>query len=279
MSYSSINGISSSALDVNDRGLAYGDGLFTTAKIVKGKIELLDQHLKRLFQGCSKLFINLPAIYSTTEKLSAELTSIAKRYNLAVIKIIITAGSGGRGYSRIGLKQDSTNVIIRVFDFPQYYNELATSGIILGVSKQQLAISPMLGGVKHLNRLEQVLLRKELDLREEDDLVVLNAEEQVVEVTSANIFYWSNNKLYTPDVSRSGVDGLMRQFIMIQYYNFYKTEVIVTDTKLSHLDQADEIFTCNSITGILPVKQFNHQFLNFEETKKLNFRIQELLCV
>ena len=164
-----------------------------------------------------------------------------------------------------------------VFDYPEHYNGLAQSGISLGLSKQNIAISPMLACIKHLNRLEQVLLRRELDNRMEDDLVVMNTDEQVVEATSANLFYWLNGKLCTPDVSISGVDGLMRQFIMANYYKDYKREVSVLETTLVQLDQASAMFTCNSVTGVMPVRSFDNRLLNLEPAYTLRLQTQEVI--
>jgi len=276
MKYCSINGESTTNLDINDRGIAYGDGLFTTAKIVNGRVELLNQHVNRLVEGCNKLAIPLPISLSQDE-LTKQLRNIAKSYTLAVLKVMITAGSGGRGYSRIGLADDATNTIVMVFDFPEHYNELAKSGINLGLSKQKISISPMLAGIKHLNRLEQVLLRRELDQRTEDDLVVMNVDKQVVEATSANLFYWVNGELYTPDVSLSGVNGLMRQFIMANYCKYYNSEVSIEKTTLTRLQQADSMFTCNSVTGVMPVKTFDKRLLNLEPAYTLRHKIQELI--
>ncbi len=276
MKYCAINGEIVTNLAINDRGLAYGDGLFTTAKIVSGRVELLKQHVIRLVDGCSKLAIPLPLLL-TQDELTNQLSSTAKDYSLAVLKVIITAGSGGRGYSRQGLNHDASNIIVMVFDYPAHYDELAKSGINIGISQQKISISPMLAGIKHLNRLEQVLLRRELDNREEDDLVVMNINEQVIEATSANLFYWLNGDLCTPDVKVSGVDGLMRQFIMANYSKYYKREVNVLATTLVQLEQASAMFTCNSVTGVIPVRCFNNRLLNLEPAQTLRLKIQELI--
>ena len=85
----------------------------------------------------------------------------------------------------------------------------------------------------------------------------MNADQQIVEATSANLFYWLNGELYTPDVSVSGVDGLMRQFIIANYCKYFHREVIVEKTTFSRLQQASAMFTCNSVTGVVPVKVFD----------------------
>ncbi|PKG81783.1 aminodeoxychorismate lyase [Colwellia sp. 75C3] len=268
MKYCSVNGQQQTDITITDRGLAYGDGIFTTAKIVKGKVILLDKHIERLVYGCQRLKIQAPS----RQRLMEQLQSAAKDFPLAVVKVMITAGSGGRGYSRVGLSDNATNLIIMVSDFPNHYQVLAHRGINLGDSKQQIATSSMLGGIKHLNRLEQVLLRAELDERIEDDLIVTNCQGNVIEATSSNLFYWFNEQLCTPDVSTSGVDGIIRQTIIAK-----SPQVKVCKTKLGDLKQAQAMFICNSLMGIMPVKKYNNRILAVDNVHQLQSQMQGLI--
>lgn len=255
MKYCSINGQKLTDIAVTDRGLAYGDGIFTTAKIVNGQVVLLEKHIERLVQGCWHLKLQLPANINLT----AQLTTVVKDYPLAVLKVMITAGSGGRGYSRLGLSKSSANIIIMISDFPSHYESQTHKGITVGDSKQQISTSPMLGGIKHLNRLEQVLLRTELDERSEDDLIVTNCQGNVIEATSSNIFYWQNEQLCTPEISTSGVDGIIRQTIIAK-----KHDVNVCQTRLEDLKEAQAMFISNSLMGITPIKTYNNRLLNVD---------------
>jgi len=265
MKYCSINGVERNNIDITDRGLAYGDGLFTTAKIVDGQVILLDKHIERLILGCHRLRLTAPSLGNLT----SQLQSVAKPYNQAVLKVMITAGSGGRGYSRIGLSESDTNIILIVSDYPEHYKTLALRGIALGISKQKIGITPMLAGLKHLNRLEQVLLRDELDERSEDDLVVTNCHDHVVEATCANIFYWQKGQLCTPDLSLSGVNGLIRQAILIKY-----PDTKICQTSLTDLSEAQGIFICNSLMGIMPVKTYNNRILAIDEVLQLQTQMK-----
>ena len=250
MLYCSINGQQVNSISVYDRGLSYGDGIFTTAKIIKGEVIMLNQHINRLHQGCDHLSI----VGFDQNELRNEMSRIALHYDLAVMKVIITAGQGGRGYSRIGTNKPS--VIISVHEFPVQYPILSSVGITLGVSNQKLGINPMLKGLKHLNRLEQVLIRNELDLSDYDDLLVSNINEHIVECSSANFFWFEGEKLFTPDVSSSGVQGLMRDKIL----SCFPSTSIVKE-KREVLEHASSMFICNSIIGIIPVKRFDNRDL------------------
>lgn len=246
MKFCLVNGIQQNHIDIESRGLAYGDGLFTTAKITHGNIEYLTQHIERLITGCEKLGIFPPS----SSQLTQQLTTVAKNYSLAVLKVIISAQAGGRGYARSQTK--AHDLTIMVHDYPMLYDEQVKQGITLGMSEQKLGLNPMLAGLKNLNRLEQVLLREELSKRAEDDLLVTNLNNEVIAATSANVFVSINKKIYTPDLTLSGINGIMRQVILKHY-----PSVMVKALSLNELAQAQSIFICNSIMGIMPVANFN----------------------
>jgi len=256
MKFCLVNGTQQKHIDIENRGLAYGDGLFTTAKILNGNIEYLTAHIERLFFGCEKLGITPPS----KQSLSKQLTSVTKGYSLAVLKVIITANSGGRGYARA--KGSEHDLIIMIHDYPHHYDALANVGLKLGLSKQKMGINPMLAGLKHLNRLEQVLLREELSKRSEDDLLVTNTNNEIIEATSANLFILLNDKWHTPNVSQSGVNGIMRQAILQRY-----PETLVKSLAIDDVMKAQEIFICNCVMGLMPVSAFNDRDLSIEQVK------------
>jgi len=246
MKFCLVNGIQQNYIDIENRGLAYGDGLFTTAKILNGNVQHLTAHIERLIFGCEKLGINSPS----SGELKSQLISIAKNHSLAVLKVMVIASSGGRGYARS--KSNSHDLIIMVHDYPKHYDELAHTGIRLGISKQKVGLNPMLAGLKHLNRLEQVLLRQELSTRDEDDLLVTNVNNEVIEAISANVFFFLNEKLYTPDVTISGVNGIMRQAILQRY-----PSTIVKPVSINEIAQVQAMFVCNCVMGVIPIANFN----------------------
>lgn len=262
MKFCLVNGIQQNHIDIENRGLAYGDGIFTTAKILNGNVQYLTAHIERLAFGCKKLGIFSAAF----NELKKQLTSIAKNYSLAVLKVIIIANSGGRGYARA--KSNNHDLIIMVHDYPKHYNALVGTGINVGISKQQLGINPMLGGLKHLNRLEQVLLRQELSARDEDDLLVTNIHDEVIEATSANVFFFLKGILCTPNVTRSGVNGVMRQAILQHY-----PDTIVKSFSLNEIAKAEAMFVCNCVMGVIPIVNFNDRALPMDLPLRLRNNI------
>jgi len=271
MYYHSINGVQHDSISITDRGLAYGDGVFTTAKVVQGKIQLLSEHLERLTKNCDKLSIPLPDI----DKIKRELKVAAQRFELCVAKVIITAGEGGRGYSRDGC--ETSTVIISFHAFPEHYLTWQQQGIYLGVAQFKLGLNPFLVGIKHLNRLEQVLIRQELDSREEDDLLVLNCSENIIEASAANIFWLKNNTWYTPNIVESGISGLMRQHILKTLNNDKSKAIEIIEAKITMVDNIEAMFICNSVMNIVPVSQFQGRKLALAPSRVVANRIQESL--
>ncbi|GAA6173744.1 aminodeoxychorismate lyase [Colwellia sp. KU-HH00111] len=254
MKYCLVNGKPQHQIDIENRGLAYGDGLFTTAKIVNGHIQFLSAHITRLLMGCKTLGMVPPV----QNELAKQLTTVAANYSSAVLKVIITAESGGRGYARA--TSNDHDLIIMVHDYPSHYDDMANTGINLGLSQQQIGLNPMLAGLKHLNRLEQVLLRAELSSRSEDDLLVTNLHNEIIEATSANVFFMIDGQLQTPDVSQSGVNGIMRQVILSQYPN-----TLVKSLTLNEIADAQAMFICNCVMGVMPIRRFNNRALAIEQ--------------
>ena len=199
-----INGQRHDALAPSDRGLQFGDGCFTTARVIDGKIELLPWHLERLQQAAQRLM--LPA----TDWLAfeREMALAAESIPLGVVKAILTRGSGGRGYSR--RCENPTRIVAR--SSPCALFAVARAGITLALSPVALARNPLLAGLKHLNRLEQVLIRAHLDQTAADEAVL-----------TLPVCWWNAVRLICsgvrkrgiyPDLSQAGVAGLMRRRVI-----------------------------------------------------------------
>jgi len=258
MHYHSINGKINKEISIADRAFNYGDGIFTTAKICHGKIEFLAQHMERLRASCKMFAID----FSQKSEIISEITSQAKHYTQGVIKIVISAGQGGRGYSRKGVGK--SNVVISIHDVPEHYEMWQQEGIELGTASYQLGLNPMLKGIKQLNRLEQVLIRAELDKRSEDDLVVTNIKGHVIEASAANIFWFKGEQLFTPNLDESGIFGIIRQEIID-----INSAVNIVSTDINSLEEATAMFICNSVMGIIPVKTYKGRALDLKPVKKI----------
>lgn len=243
-----LNGESKHCIEFSDRGFQYGDGLFETIEIINEIPVFLNRHLRRLNQGCQRLLIPMPDI-STLRK---EALQLSKDSTHAVLKLIVTRGSGGRGYRQ----PDAINTtrLFSLHPYPDYTEDFTMQGINARFCKARLGLNPDLAGIKHTNRLEQVLARAEWDSAEIQEGLMLDINDHVVEGTMSNLFLVKDKVLYTPEITQCGVKGILRD-IIIQLAKKYLISVVEKDITKGELFSADELFITNSIIGVWPVKQ------------------------
>ena len=241
-----VNGQKQSHIAIADRSVQYGDGCFTTIACTKGQLELFDAHILRLQHACERLSIP----FTDWHKLQESALNSVKQTDLGVVKIMITRGEGGRGYNPVGASEP--NFIISHHVLPDYYQQWQQSGIHIGVSPVTLACQPLLAGIKHLNRLEQVLIKQALASTSYNDVIVCDTTHNLIESSVGNIFWLKNNRWFTPDLSESGVEGVMRNLILSE---MSKKGMHVQEVKqpIESLYQADEVFICNSLMKVVPV--------------------------
>lgn len=229
-------------LSARDRGLQFGDGLFETCAIRNGHVRLLERHLRRLNDGLARLAID----FRDTDALRQELESLAQKTGEGVLKVIVTRGSSARGYAVPAHAR--ARRIVYLSPLPR-----TPATLRLGLCRTRLASGGSLAGLKHLNRLEQVLARIEVDAREDiDDGLMLDPEARVIETTNANLFVISDGKLKTPSLARCGVAGVMRA-VLLERLRESGAECEEVDITVAELQRADEVFVTNSLIGITPV--------------------------
>ena len=244
-----INGRPADCLSIADRGLQYGDGLFETIAVHAGKAILLAQHLQRLVDGCQRLLLLPPDPADLTRRIE----SLARDGNpSAVIKLIITRGASGRGYAPAPRTRPTT--ILTRHAFPAYPDAWWRDGIAARWCDMRLGRNARLAGVKHLNRLEQVLARAEWTDSTIAEGIMRDSEAHVIEGVMSNLFILKDNCLHTPKLAESGVDGVMRrQVLKMADACGYDTRVGVIHRK--DVLAADALLFSNSLIGLWPVRR------------------------
>lgn len=240
-----VNGEAIAHVSAQDRSVQYGDGLFETIAVRDGEPLLWDRHLVRLAVGARRLGFTSPD-HAT---LSQEARALCQTQGRAVLKIIVSRGVGGRGYAPPTNAQATR--VLSLYPWPDFPVPDNAAGVPVRVCRTRLADNPALAGIKHLNRLEQVLARGEWTNGYTEGLM-LGMDERVVEGTMSNVFAVIDGTLLTPDVSRAGVEGVMRGLIL-ERAQAILASVRVADLRLADLLRATEIFLTNSLIGIWPV--------------------------
>jgi 4-amino-4-deoxychorismate lyase len=265
-----INGQACDSVSSLDRGLLYGDGLFETIAVDNGTPRFWRRHLARLFAGCARLGILPPPGTQLLEEAGALVTGVDR----GVLKLIVTRGCGGRGYH----PADATTPtrILQLHPWPDYAEHCGRSGIRMRLCRLRLGHAPTLAGIKHLNRLEQVLARAEWGDPAIMEGLLLDEEERVVEGTMSNVFAIGNGVLMTPALDRCGVAGVLRTVVM-ELAAGLPIPVQVGRLGLDDLRTADEVFLTNSLIGIWPVTAFeDRSYPSGILTRRLQERLANL---
>lgn len=258
-----VNGIKRTELSIADRSFQYGDGCFTTMLVKDGKVQLWLYHKERLQLSLARLGIKEP----DWAKLQEWLVEVQGSQTLCGIKILISRGQGGRGYGSDGC--NDTQVVISCFDFPKPYLDWAETGIDLAICKTQLGHNPLLAGLKHNNRLEQVLIKQELSQLNAIDGVVCGIDGNVVETSVANLFWVRDKVLYTPATIFAGVDGVMKRHVLSLTESMGLCYKVVT-WPIEQLLAVDEVFITNSLMQVVPVNRIGSQaFMSHSVTRKI----------
>jgi len=271
-----INGVMSDYLNVNDRSIHYGDGLFETILCHNNKLYYWSQHFLRLQTSAEKLKIACPQEQVLLEDIAKLLKkksekNKSKDESACAIKIILSRGAGERGYKFS--KEISANRFVSLSGLAIEYSSLLSKKLYSGklfLCEQQVSINKNLAGLKHLNRLENVLARNEWHSDHIDGLM-LDANQHVIEGTMSNLFAIKDNRLFTPDLGLSGVRGIMRDAIMRSAHK-NNIETVVSTITLDALYDMDECFISNSLIGMKSVTNLGEATYNTQGVTNVIFK-------
>jgi len=237
------------AIPADDRGLAYGDGLFETMRVDAGQVPWWDAHWARLQRGSQHLRMVLPDAGQVRGEADALFADRAG----GVLKLIVTrGGSGGRGYAPTSTQP---NWILSRQPLPM---PSPRGGLALRWCATRLAIQPALAGIKHCNRLEQVLARAEWNDpatpgQDADEGLMCSGEGDVVCATAANLFVLRESRWWTPKIDRCGVEGICRGQLLPQL------DACEARLSVADVETADAVFLCNAVRGILGVARLGER--------------------
>lgn len=229
-----------------NRAIAYGDGLFESILVLDGNAPLWSFHRTRLQQSIQRLNISCDV-----GELEKSFFALAVQNPNALIKIIVARCGGGRGYD--SRQANGATFHLQSYSLPQYSQKRITDGVRLHVCQQRLSHNTALAGIKHLNRLDQVLAASERQCDWSDEGLMLDCYGSVIECVSSNVFIVRDDVLVTPSLRHCGVAGVMRAAIIEKLAQTISLSVTEMSIKLSDVLAADTVFICNSVFGILPV--------------------------
>ena len=254
-----INGAKQSKISIFNRNIQFGDGLFETCVVENKKILFWVNHFARLNKGCEQLKISRvdESVWLSDVKKALSLCS----YDRCVVKLILSRGESLRGY---GFKDDIKPV--RAVIVSELQKVTFNKSFCLEYCQSGYDSNPKLAGIKHCNRLEQVLARAGL---KSDEGIMLDENHNVISVTQGNIYAIHGNTLITPKLDKCGVEGTRRD-VILDLAKLLGIKVKVDTLSVKGLGQANEVFISNSIIGIQSISQIGD--ISFSEnliTKKI----------
>ena len=251
-----INGVASDQVSIDDRGLLYGDGVFRTMRLQDGQVQHWPRHYHKLQQDCAALDIACPQAVL----LQDELQHLSRHQPDGIAKIIITRGvQQKRGYAPAA-NPVPTRILI-LFPAPDTPSHFDTQGIRLRLCDLRLSHQPRLAGIKHLNRLENVLAAAEWNDPQIAEGLLLDTVGNIIGGTRSNLFIVRSGELHTAELSLCGVAGMQRERV-IEWATQHKVPCRIGHYKLADVLGADELFLVNSVIGLWPVRELQNRTWN-----------------
>lgn len=242
-----VNGQERDAVSLLDRGLHFGDGLFETIAVVGSDMPLWHRHYRRMSEGCSRLSIPVP----DEPLLLNEIRQLVDHDERCIIKLIVTRGESGHGY--FPGEGENHRILIKK-PWPNRSAGESEEGIRAHLCQLRLAGGSPFAGIKHLNRLEQVMAAYEAQLQGCSEGIVCDVDGYLVEGIQSNLFWMENGTLYTPLLDRCGVAGVMRAEV-IEQAGRHGHPVREVRASSDALEYAEAIFLTNAIRGIQPINR------------------------
>lgn len=271
--FSSLDEDGASPLSLSNRALSYGDGIFETIRIVNGMVPLLDYHRARFLRGVEAL--TLGSSLEMLEQFDHALERAVQKMQLiehpsGLVKLFAIRREGGRGYAPA--QPCVTDIQLQAFELPHYQSEFYSKGIHLKLCDHRLSEQPALAGIKHLNRLDQVLAAREL--ADSPEGLMLDQHNHVVEGTKSNLVVFSGEKIVTPEIVNCGIRGTLLSALLageVASLKLHERPITLDD-----IYSADGLAMINSVFGVWPVSQFEQaEYSISSQCRKLMTAVQE----
>jgi 4-amino-4-deoxychorismate lyase len=245
-----VDGVARDEVSASDRGLGYGDGVFRTLLARRGLPVQWPRQYGKLAHDAAALGLRAPA----SDLLESEVRQVCRSEDDCAVKIILTRGVGVRGYAYTGAEKPTR--IVFAGPLSQDLVTQRAEGIRVRLCTLKLSHQPALAGLKHLNRLENVLARAEWTDAEVAEGILCDAQGHVISGIMTNLFIAVDGALATPALEHCGVAGVTRERVMEEAE---RRRVCCSVTTLSWSDVlgADEVFLVNSLAGVLPVRDLD----------------------
>jgi 4-amino-4-deoxychorismate lyase len=247
-----VNGVEDSKVSAADRGLAYGDGVFRTLAFRGGVPRHWALHYAKLAADCAAIDLPCP----DEPLLLDDIHRVCDAARDCALKIVVTRGTGARGYRHPSHVEPTR--IVSSGPLPDYPASYSREGVRARRCRIRLAEQPALAGVKHLNRLENVLARAEWDDPDIAEGLLCDAGGNVIGGTMTNVFIATRGVLATPRLDCCGVAGVTRSRVL-DAARGEGVPIHVAHLPWDEVLRADEVILVNSLAGAWPVREIEER--------------------
>lgn len=241
-------------VDIADRGLLLGDGLFETLRVYGGHVFKLEDHLGRLARGAAELGIPLPldgpdiasAAHETLEAHHLDAAS-------AALRITLTRGPGQRGL--LPPEDPRPNLIISV---SPYHPAVPDDGYAVTTAKRvRRNEGSLTARLKTLGYLDNIVAQTEAAVEGADEALLLNNRGAIVCGARSNVFAVIKGTLLTPAIEEGALPGITRATVLhlARELSAATSETRIT---LGDLAKAEEAFLTNSLLEIVPIRRVDN---------------------
>ncbi len=255
-------------ITVFNRGLAYGDSVFETIRVINGKIMFWEDHYFRLMASMRIMRMEIPQNFSP-EFLEEEILHLIRKNNLenspARIKFAVYRKQGG-------LYQPDTLEIeyfIAAGELKDPFYLLNSDPYEIELFKDHYIASGLLSSIKSNNRAVNVLGSIYAKENQYNNCLLLNENKAVVEALNGNIFLVKDNKVKTPPLAEGALNGIIRKQVISIIKKMMDLEIEEASISPFELQKADELFITNVIVGIQPVTKYRKKEFGAEVAKEI----------
>lgn len=239
-------------VSVFDRGVLYGDGVFETLRVYRGKPFLLDRHLGRLSHSLDSLHIPEKLDFGDYLKVSADLIE-RNKVSDGILRIQVTRGVGKRGFSSTG--NYNPTVIISLHDAPPITDDTPAKLKLISATNVLSDHDPF-STLKTTNKLVNIVAMREAEMARADDALLCNRTGFITESTSSNIFAVRKGELQTPPLNCGCMAGITRGFVLELAVGL-GLKSIQNNLSPEDLVGAEGVFLTNSVREIQPVESID----------------------
>lgn len=248
---------------VNNRGVMFGDGFFTTATIKSGALVWGEHHYNRLVNSAERLRFNDFDVNSIKKAIS----NICDAHCDAVIRITIYRHQSERGYAIASNAEAYCEIDLnRLGEVSSDYCELVSAST-------PISVNPALAGIKHLNRLDSVLAASEVTHSNQERLMW--DAQHAIAGSRSNLFIMVQNQWLTPKIVASGINGITRSIIISMLEEQHQT-IAISNIDETLLLKATAAFMTNSLIGVWPVSSIDGRALETSHSQRIKTQFCEL---